>query len=70
MPASSTPWNSPPARVGKPLRVEIAGFARPQLDERAIDLGLQITRGSVASGSQRRFALGTQPQSRGHSSKK
>ena len=54
----------------KPLRVEIAGLARSQLNERAIDLGLQIIRRTIASGSQGRLALGIQPQSRGRSSKK
>jgi hypothetical protein len=45
---------------GKPLRVEIAGLAGPQLNQRAIDLGLQITRRTIAPGSQRRLALGIQ----------
>ena len=53
-----------------PLRVEIAGLARSQLNERAIDLGLEIIRRTIASGSQRRLALGIQPQFSGRSSKK
>src|ERR1700685_1588051 len=43
---------------GQPLRVEIPGLSRPQLDERAIDLGFQIIRRSIASLGERGLAVG------------
>src|ERR1700677_512149 len=47
---------------GKPLRIEIASLTRPQFNERRIDFGFQIIWRTIASRSERRLSLRTQPR--------